>query len=615
MTSILFPTSDSPMGARTKQDYVPFMSDMARAASDAADALILFKNLVEGTAGGPDSTGFMAFDAHGGDTGCQLRAGMVLETFVVYRHFQSSMPDVWDAVRAWLDETVAKLQKVHTEAELACRKLLKHEVHPSKLGLPSVEKALQILGWDHAAEPPSLIDVLHQSLSEASDAVLAGLPPILCHHLEQAGVIGPNGRPYSTSTPSSSSAGSLYAASSCSSPETAPQSCPSSPPSLCLDESIFAAASTPLPDNKELPLTTNWAILEFSTLSRFIVFCHVLSKYKAFGILNGTIGARLAPDAAAEASYAYVRPYVAKKKAPGKPQRTLRELSGLQAWVADLSCAWLRALGVRSGAGMEKLIMSTVQQSDKGLKAAACYPGFLLAREAWAAMNETLLLVDRHFCADGGFHYNLFTATLTLASPPPSARPSHTAPLGLHVRWTIQHDSLSSSSSSDNTRPHLVIMGNSIAGGHAAYMSRIAAAAAPHHCTPDHPCADNEAHVRDVLAADHNRLALAFFAVHKAYAFPVGSDDGEIAFVEGQMDAWEEQGGVLGIDDDAARVTLKDVWKMSREEADEMGTGEGGMQTFAWQHAFLETRARVLRRVERWVEKGELMPLHCHDQH
>lgn len=49
-----------------------------------------------------------------------------------------------------------------------------------------------------------------------------------------------------------------------------------------------------------------------------------------------------------------------------------------------------------------RLIMSTVQQSDKGLKAAACYPGFLLTREAWAAMNETLLLVDRHFCADGG---------------------------------------------------------------------------------------------------------------------------------------------------------------------------------------------------------------------
>lgn len=46
--------------------------------------------------------------------------------------------------------------------------------------------------------------------------------------------------------------------------------------------------------------------------------------------------------------------------------------------------------------------MSTVQQSDKGLKAAACYPGFLLTREAWAAMNETLLLVDRHFCVDGG---------------------------------------------------------------------------------------------------------------------------------------------------------------------------------------------------------------------
>jgi hypothetical protein len=49
-----------------------------------------------------------------------------------------------------------------------------------------------------------------------------------------------------------------------------------------------------------------------------------------------------------------------------------------------------------------RLLTSTLQQSDKGLVAMACYPGYLLARESWAKMNSTLLLIDRHFCDDGG---------------------------------------------------------------------------------------------------------------------------------------------------------------------------------------------------------------------
>lgn len=67
MTSFLFPVVDLVGGARSKNDVAPFLSDVARATIDSADALVLFKNLIEGHGNEPESPGFMAFDAHGGE--------------------------------------------------------------------------------------------------------------------------------------------------------------------------------------------------------------------------------------------------------------------------------------------------------------------------------------------------------------------------------------------------------------------------------------------------------------------------------------------------------------------------------------------------------------------
>lgn len=67
MTSFLFPVIDLVGGARSKSDVAPFLSDIARATADSADALVLFKNLIEAHGGDPESPGFMAFDAHGGE--------------------------------------------------------------------------------------------------------------------------------------------------------------------------------------------------------------------------------------------------------------------------------------------------------------------------------------------------------------------------------------------------------------------------------------------------------------------------------------------------------------------------------------------------------------------
>jgi hypothetical protein len=200
--------------------------------------------------------------------------------------------------------------------------------------------------------------------------------------------------------------------------------------------------------------------------------------------------------------------------------------------------------------------------------------------------------------------------------PPSSACPCHQHPLGLRVLWNIAridlHDLMHDD---DEIWPNLVIMGNSIDGGHDDYMQRIATKARSHSCPADESCIDNEAHTAKVLSADHDRLALSFFALHKAYAFPVPSThckDDEIAFVEQCIETWvedacadEESKGSV------AAASLKESWRVSREEADAMGTGSGNMRTLAWQHAFLETRGRVARRLQEWIKSSELMPLNA----
>ncbi|ORX94547.1 hypothetical protein BCR34DRAFT_499185 [Clohesyomyces aquaticus] len=565
MSSFLFPISDHPAAARRKMDYAPFMSDIARATSDAGDALNLFKNLIEGTAGGQDSVGFMAFDAHGGDTGCQLRAGMMQEVSIVYRYLLKDVPDTWNTIRGCIDTYTTKLLIVHENAKMACVKLVRDKAHPNKIGLATTEDTpenmLRVLGWDVGSESPSWA-------ARAKISIELGM---------------------SDSTPRSRTN---------------------------IQEFI----------QQDAVLSTAWDPLSIHNLTRFVIFCYVLSKYKVFAIIHGTIGARLAPEDAAEVSYSFIRPYTDKKKRPGKPQRTLRELAELQSWLSDMSCAWLRSLALRArySEDMERccrLVMSTLQQSDKGLLAMACYPGYLLAREMWASMKCTLLLIDRHFCDHDGFHYNIFVAHL---QPPTSACPCHLHPLGLQVTWKVTKTSLESLiDDSDTIQPHIVIMGNSINGGHNEYMQRFAKKVRVHDSPRENPCTDNEMHIQALLAADHDRLALSFFATHKAYAFLVpganhgngnenDNDHSETAFVDQGIDMWASSAGIYASDMSRENATtLKESWRTSKGESDAMGTGAGGMHIFAWQHAFLETKGRVARRIKKWAEVGDMMPLHA----
>jgi hypothetical protein len=364
MASLLFPTTDLPAGARRKSDYVAFMSDIARASNDAASALSLFANLVAGTAGGSESPGFMAFDAHGGDTGCQLRAGMMQEVFILYRQLFDNMTETWATFHSQIQETTAKLRFVHENATHACMRLVRDKVHPNKLGFATTqdtpENMLRVLGWDAGSGHLSLANVLSEMLIRQTGEAM-GTFPIIHQHISAMGKISIDGRHSPSTGLTESDHTSLASATSTEvngghSAITSPSSSSEDLRALCMnvqqegDIQSLSGSNTRIQafvEQTEL-LATKWDPLSYHTLARFIVFCYTLSKYKSFTVLQGNVGATLAVEDAAETSYSFIRPYTDGKKKAGKPQRILREFAEMQTWLTGLSCAWQRSLAQRS---------------------------------------------------------------------------------------------------------------------------------------------------------------------------------------------------------------------------------------------------------------------------
>ncbi|KAH6650546.1 hypothetical protein F5144DRAFT_556487 [Chaetomium tenue] len=624
MAHFLFPASASADKAKRKDDYPALLADIVRGATDSIDALILFRSLVTGHSNGSDTLGFMAFDAHVGETGCHLRAGMVNDLFTTYRCLLQSSPGAWQAVESWLDQTIARLEAVITQARAACVRLTKDKVKPSLLGFNQKQetprKVLVQLGW---SEPEQTFD-----FATKEERAVPVFDPL-------------------TSTSSSTT--------------------------LQVDSTTDRSR-------------TDWQILNSVILSRFVVYAYVLSKYKAFSFYNGSPNGSLQPQAADSFTRELMENSwdsgSANVKRSGM-RRLENEFRDLQVWLSQLSCAWLQSLAKRSDLGCDmsrsvtipksltlclqqtahtanRLISSTTQKSKLGLTAAACFPGYLLQREFLLCQSTPIILVDKHFCTNG-YHINVFEATV---APTPKPRPSGflgrakslfkcllpnirsskknnqppvansnslESPLGLALRWRIKQTSIDAlKAEGDPTTPHMVVTGNSLRGPHQQYTDLVReslsaepgsrpANSFPHNTSSNSEkpatassssspcrCAENEAHVGEFLRADHDRIALSFFAVHCAYSFPLtGEEKDEVAFVDKAMDAWaEEKEQVHG--DVASPAAL---WKASRDEADTLGTGTGSMHLFRWQHAFAESKGRLGWLLERSLNAAELMPL------
>ncbi|KAJ9359941.1 hypothetical protein DTO027B9_1493 [Paecilomyces variotii] len=629
MADFLFPAFEQRIRSHRRLLYPAFLTDLVRGASDAIEALELFRGLLLGTNNGPQSVGFMAFDAHGGDTACHLRAGMLLEVFSVHRQLILDQTVGTPRIPLWINKYIQSLEETRERAKKLCAALTYDRVHPTRLGLGAKEDTsehiLGVLGWTEpffprnreglygsiepsresqkgvpfitvlnngnltpasleSPESPENPDLEDPGLlsNQLSCLNLAGLPLELDHTkqnwLHGAGRHGPLHSAYEWNI------------------GVPPSSPPRSP----------SSGATPSIDDFESdvsPLQTRWDLLDGRLVVRFIVFSYILSKYKTFFCSRDVVGARLYPEGAVSRGYELMEQSwnfknVEYKKA--KLERMALELRALQMWLSDFSCAWLQSLSVRysPSSNMARLLLGTVQKSAKGLTAAACYPGYILLRNELAREEQTFVMIDRHFCPHG-IHFNVFLADLHHTGNKEDQETRFDTRLE-PVDWKVRQVTLDDLYSlPDQSRPHPVVMGNSIQGASADYIARLSS-----HYTSDpvgtslhedSSCEENAAHIEDFLAADHDRLSLSFFAAHKSYSFPLANAQDEVEFVGSRMD--EEWPG------------LRERWLASREEISTLGGGEQGLHLFGWQHMFVDTKERLAHKLDVWIKNGELMPL------
>lgn len=338
MAHIIFPAGDGINEAKRREDYPVLLADIVRGASDSVAALDLFRELVENVNPRNDKPGFMAFDAHGGETGCHLRAGMFDEIFSNYQQIFRYEPEEWQSLRALLDDTTKRLELLIDQSKTAYIKITNF-VRPQTLGLgPMQDTPLNILshlGWvdpeqifsDHAARI-KLRRRLWEALETGSDSSDSG-------------------------SALSDNSSSLHSTSAMSSPNIAPTEVSSTgsplPEGSCLDlGSTFKEASF-IPDNDSSTSETSWNIFEPSTLIRVIVYSYILSKYKTFLFYNGSPNSSIDDRAANDYTLRLMSSFhnTMPKKRPGL-KRLQVEFRKMQAWVSDMSCAWLRSLAKSS---------------------------------------------------------------------------------------------------------------------------------------------------------------------------------------------------------------------------------------------------------------------------
>lgn len=304
MADLLFPTLHQRLKSQPKALYAAVLTDVARAAFDSIEALKSFRALLLDSPNGTSSPGLMAFDAHVGDTGCHLRAGMFLEIYRLHRNVSS----------AWIDQTIHRLRKTQEKAQQICAALTQQSARPQSVGLSGKDlplpKLFRAVDWE-----------------EISSAEPSNTPYLLKDV----------GGPRRSFEGDSSKSVSWSSTSSTRSRSTSPSS---------------TGSETPL------PFETRWTPDNIKMLVRLVVYSFVLSKYKSFSSVNNTVVARLCPEDTAEAGYALMEgfwDFDHSDYRKARVERFSQELRALQVWISDLSSAWLHSVAMRcSPGGMDR---------------------------------------------------------------------------------------------------------------------------------------------------------------------------------------------------------------------------------------------------------------------
>lgn len=284
MAHYLFPANKSTDKDGRKYEYHLLLADLVRGATDSINALALFRDLVVRHDSGPETPGFSAFNAHVGDDSNHLRAGMVNDMFSTYRCLFQVSPTAWELVDDWLVETITQLKAVIVQARAAHRKPNRNKAESSHSR------------WHrHPIVPQEVLGRLGWVEPEQS-----------------FGFAAEDGRGPLVSGASSSS---------------------------------FEKERASAKPHRDQPV---WDVFDSTVLSRFAIYAYVLSKYKTASSDGSPLHTSLDHQAVNDFTQGLISDSGEVHVRQLDTGRIEIEFRVLQAWLSELSCAWLQSLARRS---------------------------------------------------------------------------------------------------------------------------------------------------------------------------------------------------------------------------------------------------------------------------
>ncbi|KZM20713.1 hypothetical protein ST47_g8139 [Ascochyta rabiei] len=485
MAHLIFPIEGSIIKAssiRHKPTEIPRqLFYITRGATDAIEALELFLELLFEPSHQPQqdthgSIGYLAFDAHVGDTACQLRACMLSDIMKHYRRPGSCVHVV--AMRA----TISELKKLLENTTRLLTGLLDLDWNKIRsggleaLGVPksgmTLNELLFKLEWKIAEAKTLNYESSRGSSQESLGSMASSL----------------SGADFNDALPS--------------------------------NRSEFSAMS---PEE-------HWKPSDWRQVVQFLVYSYILSKYKQLIACNGVYRATLNPDRAFTMGQILLQREFGSQFVRPNKRAIEEEFLGLQRFVSGLSCAWLESRARTSWSiqpRFHSLLKSTIRTSAKGIHSVSSYVGFLMLRSLWAETSAPIIIMTTRFCPSG-FHVNYFTATFHTIAPTNETESRHT--VLPNISWELTRlNGREFSHLGQCLEPHFMISANSIDGNSSDYLARLPSA----HRHSENNCDDNERHCSDMLESDQDRVVQAIFAEHRHYAFELSGEEGNLG--EGQV--------------------------------------------------------------------------------
>ena len=297
-----------PMGATgsvyVRKQYPALLTDIVRDCTNTIDGLNCFGTLLSSDYGLVE--GFKAFDVHGGDTACHIRASMLSELYEYYRQ-QAKITGKSFLEDEETIELLAKLKTVQQNAQNICSHLTKEKRHPEEFGFEpkrdNVFNVTKLLGWEFD-------DSASSSQSDTSSSPSS------------------SGSTESTSLSSSLSSPSLAAKLS----------------SLSRTTPIVPSA---LSDSLSSP---QWDPADSRLCVLFLAAAFVLANHKEFTRMGPRIAVRFLPEQAMEHRNSLIEPYWNRENQNYSDFRINRikdQHCHLQKWISRLSCSFIQSWAER----------------------------------------------------------------------------------------------------------------------------------------------------------------------------------------------------------------------------------------------------------------------------